>query len=71
MDVESIKRKYRRNARLYDFLRGPTGRLRAIAVERLSLRPGEVVLDFGCGTGLSFEPLEAAVAPQVASSAST
>ena len=61
MDVERIKKKYRRNARFYDFPEGPLGRLRAEAVSRLALKPGQVVLDFGCGTGLSFALLEQAI----------
>jgi demethylmenaquinone methyltransferase/2-methoxy-6-polyprenyl-1,4-benzoquinol methylase len=63
MDVDLVKRKYRRNAALYDLVRGPTGRLRKIAIGRLGLRAGDAVLDFGCGTGLSFQPLEEAVGP--------
>lgn len=61
MDVEQIKRKYHRAARFYDFPEGPLGRLRAEAVGWLALRPGQAVLDFGCGTGLSFEFLERAI----------
>ena len=61
MDVERIKKKYRRNARFYDLPEGSLGSLRAEAVSRLALKPGQVVLDFGCGTGLSFALLEQAV----------
>ena len=62
MDVERIRRKYRWNALIYDAaVRRPTARLRALAVERLALRRGATVLDFGCGTGLSFDLLERAV----------
>src|SRR5262245_52659585 len=62
IDVERVKRKYRWNAWVYDALvQRPTARLRALAVERLALRRGETVLDFGCGTGLSFALLERAV----------
>lgn len=62
MDVERIRRKYKWNARVYDAaVRRPTARLRALAVERLDLRRGATVLDFGCGTGLSFALLEHAV----------
>ena len=65
MNVEHVKQKYRRNARLYDLLlRRPTARLRARAIDRMALRPGETALDFGCGTGLSFDLLERAVGPE-------
>lgn len=64
MEVQEIKRKYRRNARFYDILERPTRRMRERAVQQLALKPGETVLDFGCGTGLSFELLEHAVGPQ-------
>lgn len=63
MDIDLVRRKYRWNAALYDLVRGPTARLRDIAIGRLGLRPGATVLDVGCGTGLSFEPLEEAVGP--------
>jgi acyl dehydratase/ubiquinone/menaquinone biosynthesis C-methylase UbiE len=33
------------------------------AVSQLRLRPGDVVVDVGCGTGLSFEPIQAAIGP--------
>lgn len=62
MDVARIRRKYRWNALIYDAaVRRPTAGLRALAVERLALRGGATVLDFGCGTGLSFDLLERAV----------
>jgi ubiquinone/menaquinone biosynthesis C-methylase UbiE len=67
VDVEHIKLKYRRNARFYDLLVRPLPlfeRLRQKAVARLNLRPGETVVDLGCGTGLSFESLERGVGPQ-------
>jgi len=63
--IERVKRKYRLNAPWYDTLVSlPTLKLRRIAVQRLALRPGDVVLDFGCGSGLSFRFLEKAVGPE-------
>ena len=67
MDIKRINTKYRRNARFYDLLVRPLPlfeQLRQRAVDRLGPRPGETVVDLGCGTGLSFELLERGVGPQ-------
>ena len=64
MDIEQIKRKYRRNARFYDVLEALFRRARELAIVRLALQTGEDVLDLGCGTGLSFELLQGAVGPK-------
>lgn len=64
MDVERIKKKYRINSRFYDWLEGPFLQLRSKAVGRLTLRTGEVVLDLGCGTGLSFPLIEQQIGQQ-------
>jgi SAM-dependent methyltransferase len=56
--------KYRRRARSYDrFTRGSNG-LRWIAVSRLLLRAGDVVLDVGCGTGINFSFIEKRIGPE-------
>ena len=63
--VRRVKRKYKFNAPWYDAMVSlPTLRVRRKAVQRLALEPGDVVLDFGCGTGLSFKYLERAVGPR-------
>lgn len=46
--------KYRARAARYDETCGPTWRYRERAIAALALRVGDVVLDAGCGTGLSF-----------------
>lgn len=45
--------KYARRATDYDATCGPTWPIRERAVASLRLQPGQVVLDVGCGTGLS------------------
>lgn len=64
IDIERGKRIWRRTAPFYNVLALPSGRLRGKAIARLALRPGETVLDFGCGTGLSFDLLERSVGPE-------
>ncbi len=55
-NLRSIQ-KYRRTAAAYDATTGPTWPIRMRCIEMLRLSKGDTVLDVGCGTGLSFEPL--------------
>lgn len=54
MELEAIKKAYRRYARLYDLYFGAVFQPgRKAVIERLKCRPGERVLEVGVGTGLS------------------
>ena len=59
-------RRYGAGARLYDVLSGERLVYRAgrvAGIQMVNLRQGDVVLDLGCGTGLNFPLLVAAVGP--------
>ncbi len=60
MDVDA-REKYRRLASSYDRKVRLSARLRKQAIGEFDLRRGDVVLDIGCGTGLSFPLLEEAI----------
>lgn len=55
--------KYRLRAAGYDATTRFTQPIRHRAIRMLALQPGETVIDVGCGTGLSFEPLLQQVGP--------
>ncbi|MGH7948118.1 MAG: class I SAM-dependent methyltransferase [Candidatus Binataceae bacterium] len=56
--------QYRSRAPIYDLELAPAQFIRRMAIARLNLKRGAAVVDVGCGTGLSFEELEAQVGPQ-------
>jgi SAM-dependent methyltransferase len=60
-DRDRALARYRAVAGDYDLLTIAGEPYRRLAVRALDLRPGEVVLDVGCGTGLNFAQLGAAV----------
>lgn len=64
INIEIVKRKYQRNAYYYDFVTQVFSRIRARAIAKLKLKAGETVLDFGCGTGLSFALIEQSIGPR-------
>lgn len=53
--------RYRRHAAGYDATTRRTEPIRERAIALLSLRAGDTVVDAGCGTGLSFASIEAAI----------
>lgn len=55
---------YRARCGYYDWQLAPYEELRRCAVERLGLQHGQVVLDIGCGSGMSLDLLQQAVGPE-------
>lgn len=60
-DRSAALAQYRQRARVYDSELAPFEPIRAEAIEHLHLRQGQVVLDVGCGTGLSLGLLHSRV----------
>jgi len=71
LDGRELRSLYRRRAKRYDitanlyYLMGfREHRVRRRAVDALGLRPGQSVVEIGCGTGLNFALLQRAVGPE-------
>lgn len=62
-DRDVALEQYRRRANVYDLELALFEPIRRLAVSRLELRPGDVVFDVGCGTGLSLPMLRQGVGP--------
>ena len=60
-DPQAQRDRYRQHAADYDKGERFSDRIRPYAIRRLNLKPGDTVLDLGCGTGLSFDQLWHAV----------
>ena len=62
-DRNAALAQYEARAATYDFELALFEPIRAMAIERLALGPGDTVLDVGCGTGLSLDRLAREVGP--------
>ena len=62
-DLARAVRHYDELAPSYDYATRRIDGVRARAIEALELKPGDVVLDAGCGTGFCFEMIQNAIGP--------
>jgi SAM-dependent methyltransferase len=62
-DTLSAPALYRRIAGCFDLSTAWLEPYRRRAVSQLRLQPGDVVVDVGCGTGMSFAPIQSAIGP--------
>ena len=62
-DPDAACALYRRHADSYDLQTDWAGSDRAKVVSLLGLRPGETVVDVGCGTGLCFAAIQVQIGP--------
>lgn len=62
-DHAAVRALYGWRAGGYELQLAPYEFIRRMAVDHLQLRPGQVVLDLGCGTGMSLPMLREAVGP--------
>ncbi len=63
-DTRDVEERYQRFAATYDNAMSWLDGVRDASFEHLALKPGESVLDLGCGTGISFERLHRDVGPE-------
>lgn len=68
---EEIREVYEKQARIYEFavyccylLGFPIGRYRRLVVEALAPKPGDTIIEIGCGTGMNFPLLQEKVGPE-------
>jgi ubiquinone/menaquinone biosynthesis C-methylase UbiE len=63
-EQRNVVTKYQAAAPGYDGRAVWLNRVRRRAVDRLRLRPGDTVVDVGCGTGISFDLLAEGIGPE-------